>query len=432
MSLDKYLEKLREICRKLNNEIPLFSSISETGDEGYERKFDRIGVCCCLLGIGLMASCRSQQPQIDRIYEEGVEVVLNHLQPYVLPGVPSSLLLEEDFSIDTESEEAMAMGLFEINDFAVDSESNIYLAQRPKPDHAVIKIDPTGKFITSFGRKGQGPGEFQSSPGIEIDEEDHLIAENVSGGELYVFDKEGFLLREIRPDRTLLYFGCLVTGKYLLGWQTRDPEKGVFRNDFGISNESISDIYKFQSCEFDDPITAPRFNAAMGSFAIGASDTNIFFGDSNKGYEIHVFDLKGKLVKKIRKEFRPVPVEDEYRRLVKKLMEKRGIRGKKLLAKMYWPSHKPPFRRLFTDTSGRLYVMTNERERERSYWHDIFTREGIFIGRIRLDNVKINYYEGERYNDFVLRVMVRGNRLYCLREKDSGYVALTIYKMNWN
>ncbi len=56
----------------------------------------------CLVGIFLLLSCGGKQPQIDRIYEDGVEVVLNHVEPYLLPGVPSALKLEEDFSIDTE------------------------------------------------------------------------------------------------------------------------------------------------------------------------------------------------------------------------------------------------------------------------------------------------------------------------------------------
>lgn len=386
----------------------------------------------CLLGIVLLVSCRATQPQVDRLIEDGVEVIINHIEPYSLSDVPSTLKLEEDFSIDTESEEATTMSLFEINDFTVDSESNIYVTQRPKLVDAIIKLDRNGKFLTSFGRKGQGPGEFESSPGIEVDEEDHIIASDVSRLELFVFGKDGTLIREFRPDRDLLYFSCLGAKRYLLGWQTRDPEKGVFRNEFGISREPIKDIKKIQTHEFEDPSYSTRYNAAMGSFAIGASNTNIFFGDSNKGYEILVYDLNGVLVRKIRKEFRPVPVSDEYKELVRKLMESRGDRGKMILAKMYWPSHMPPFRKLFADSNGRLYVMTNEREGERTYWHDIFTSDGVFIGRIKLDNVKISYYQGKRYNDSALRVMERGDRLYCLREKDGGYVALTVYKMKWD
>ena len=76
--------------------------------------------------------------------------------------------------------------------------------------------------------------------------------------------------------------------------------------------------------------------------------------------------------------------------------------------------------------------MTNEREGERNYWYDIFSGDGIFIGRFLFDNVQINYSQGQRSNDEPVDVTVKGDRLYSLREKDSGFKVLTVYKMTWN
>ncbi len=89
-------------------------------------------------------------------------------------------------------------------------------------------------------------------------------------------------------------------------------------------------------------------------------------------------------MRKIRKEYRPVPVPEQYKALVKKLMESRGERGQQMLAKMYWPPSLSPFRYFFADDQGRLYVMTPEKEGERTYIYDIFTKDGAFIGRMRL------------------------------------------------
>jgi hypothetical protein len=76
--------------------------------------------------------------------------------------------------------------------------------------------------------------------------------------------------------------------------------------------------------------------------------------------------------------------------------------------------------------------MSSEWEGERNYWYDIFTNGGVFIGRFQLDNVQIQYVEGQRYSAQPTGAIVRGDRLYCLREKDNGYIALTVYKMKWN
>jgi hypothetical protein len=48
-----------------------------------------------------------------------------------------------------------------------------------------------------------------------------------------------------------------------------------------------------------------------------------------------------------------------------------------------------------------------------------------------LENVQVNYFEGQRYDDWPLDVVVKMDRLYCLREKESGYKALSIYNMTW-
>jgi len=44
---------------------------------------------------------------------------------------------------------------------------------------------------------------------------------------------------------------------------------------------------------------------------IGASDMNIFIGPAAKDYEILVFDLSGKLLRKIRKAYVPVAFPEE-------------------------------------------------------------------------------------------------------------------------
>lgn len=64
----------------------------------------------------------------------------------------------------------------------------------------------------------------------------------------------------------------------------------------------------------------------------------------------------------------------------------------------------------------------------REFLYDIFNPEGIFIGRTKLSN----------YGDFLLTqrksplyVVAKNNRLYCVREKESGYMELVVYKTKW-
>ena len=66
---------------------------------------------CVLLGIAFLASCVGREPQVDKVIEDGVEVVLNHLEPYKIKGQPSTISLEKVFSIDLEREDLAKAGL---------------------------------------------------------------------------------------------------------------------------------------------------------------------------------------------------------------------------------------------------------------------------------------------------------------------------------
>src|SRR4030066_374405 len=115
---------------------------------------------CYLLGIVLLVSCKAKESKVDRIYKDGVEVVLNHLEPYKLKDQPSHLDLEEEIRIDFEQEKYSGLGLKEPDFAEADSQGNIYVVEQfPATDFYVYKFSPKGDFIKKFGPKGQGPGE---------------------------------------------------------------------------------------------------------------------------------------------------------------------------------------------------------------------------------------------------------------------------------
>jgi hypothetical protein len=78
-----------------------------------------------------MVRCQDKEADIERFMEDGVEVVLNHVEPYQVKGEPSNLILEKVFSFDTENDDIAATGLTDIYRFDVDSEGNIYFLIPP-------------------------------------------------------------------------------------------------------------------------------------------------------------------------------------------------------------------------------------------------------------------------------------------------------------
>lgn len=103
-------------------------------------------------------------------------------------------------------------------------------------------------------------------------------------------------------------------------------------------------------------------------------------------------------------------------------MKKKGIPPPP--GKLYFLEYWPAFYELFASENGWLFVMTYERNKNpREFVYDIFNPEGIFVGKISLDN-----YE-RMYNP--LPAKAKSNRFYCLREKESGYKELVVNKMRW-
>jgi len=76
--------------------------------------------------------------------------------------------------------------------------------------------------------------------------------------------------------------------------------------------------------------------------------------------------------------------------------------------------------------------MTYEKgENGRKYLYDIFNAAGVFIGRMSLGNIQVRYVGNEIFHDDPKKVLARGDFLYCIQEKESGYIELVVYRMNW-
>ena len=54
-----------------------------------------------LLAISILfIHCSTRSDKVEKLIEQGVEVIINHLEPYIIEGEPTLLTLEKEFSID--------------------------------------------------------------------------------------------------------------------------------------------------------------------------------------------------------------------------------------------------------------------------------------------------------------------------------------------
>ena len=109
-----------------------------------------------LLALLLVALGFTQKVKIEE--KDGVVIVKNPKKPVMVPGGPTALIFKENLRIGVEEGEEEYM-FANLRSVQVDSDENIYVL-----DSKYVKVkvyDKKGKHIRSFGKIGQGPGEFQ-------------------------------------------------------------------------------------------------------------------------------------------------------------------------------------------------------------------------------------------------------------------------------
>ena len=373
---------------------------------------------CLLLCFTFFLSCGPKQNKVEKIVEDGVEVVINHLEPYKVEGIEATLILEQEMIIDTESNEIVETGLVDMEAFDVDKAGNLYIILWTSNENFVYKFDNRGKFVKSFVRRGQGPGEIEWGGSVKFISDNELMIRDPGKTKFSIFNTEGEFLRDELQKSHVYVDKIFSNGKYLVSWQDNFPNLEYFKNHLGLSESGFENIKEIYTYSFPNVRVAKKAYAPGNFWITGTSKDHIFIGDGELDYNILVFNLEGNMIRKIRKMYEPVELSEEYKRNFFERRKKNPIMEKYELRK-----HFPPFQYLFTDELGRIFVMTYEQGSSLNEWiFDIFTVDGVFFGRVPIKS---------RLDSRQIAIRTKYNHIYSICEKDSGYKELVVYNMRW-
>jgi hypothetical protein len=386
-----------------------------------------IPVLICVLGL---AFCGREEDNVEKIIENGVEVTVNHLEPYNLKGEPQTLTLERLLSIDTGDDAVAAAGIRDIYRFDVDAEGGIFILSPPVgKGNLIFRFSSEGHFLASFGLMGQGPNEMEYPDDILTFGTDQVWITESPKKKIHLFKKDGSAIAEKTLDPGFVSLVPLENGTYLVSRLIAENMQAkyfpivlsLYDSDF----KPVKELDRFSAYPnriIADTLQEKTICGTEFAFVGKAGGGRVYAGNSERGYEVWVFDLGGRLLRKVRKGYTPVPVSEEYKKEYVKPYEEMMPEYAK---KIYFPQHWHPFHSFFADDGGRLFVMTFEPgENPGEHMFDVFNKDGILITRKSL-----NILHG---GSGTLLARARGDRLYVLQEKPSGFKELVVYQMIWS
>ncbi len=370
--------------------------------------------------LSIFLCCAPKKEKVEKIMEDGVEVVINHFEPYQIKNEPTTFILKEEFVIDTEREDLAELGIGTISTWDINIDSDIYLASRGQ----IFKFDRKGNFVKTIGQKGQGPGDFQSIRELRITNSGELSFYDYRNVKYLFFTADGTFKeeRKVTSDTFIHWIIYLDNSNFMIRERQNEPEKGLRKFDYVILDknfEKIRDLHP--SFQIEVPYyKTDKFSLLPYTMSKEISTDKIFVSSNmREDLEIEVYNFRGDLLRKIRKESERLKISREYKEENIKRWEKSPAWEEwDLKRKHYFPDYFPPFKMFWVDDKERIFVETyQEGEKPGEVILYIFNSEGIFVGTKSLKEA--------RYRRF------KNNRMYCVFRKDSGYEEFVAYEVSW-
>lgn len=224
-------------------------------------------------------------------------------------------------------------------------------------DKKVIHIYklPDFKWVKTFGKAGEGPGEFKTRPYLTPYPEYLLIN---SEGKVMYFSRQGEFLREKRIDYWLN--AVYPAGNRFFSTKTRIDRKLDKRfKDFVLLDDSFKTAKVFFSWERPSyrESEARRIVKFMRPLIFSqAYQDKFFIGDNGKGFYIGVYNAEGDQEYVFNRKYRKRRVTDKYKsRHLKELKKNKSYQRYYQGMTFDYPDYFPAYR-YFEILDGRIFV----------------------------------------------------------------------------
>ena len=283
----------------------------------------------------------------------------------------------------------------------------------------VHRYDSTGRYLSHFCGKGQGPGQINFPVDFFINSDGQVLIFDPFSMRVVIFSPKGILWKNVRLGKKVLYGGGLlqVSGGWVISIPKHD-KKGQYQRDvIVLLDKAFTEIRDICPVSRWEKVDAAPVNSDIAQTRFTAQGDRIFVAEGSRtDIRIRVLNLQGKEIFTISRDFRPVArTADEIKHLIDIGKSRKAVYPKVTLVP---PSpSRVSVADMFVDGSGRLWVKTarENRDKESKWDYSIFDKTGTLIGRIPALKGKVT---------------VRGNHLCQLYEdKKTDEFRVAIYKI---
>lgn len=307
--------------------------------------------------------------------------------------------------------------LFRPGEFTMDEDGFFYVLDYG--DSRIAVFNPEGNYLKSFGRKGQGPGEFVTMSDL-----------NVHNGIVSVYDTNSNRTTRFSTDGTLLNIVTVPTptsdisssrsrvrtmhvlddGRLvLLKYEYKNVgEAQLLGGSVVVLGTSNDTLWTVEMPFVQTGIFTPMSNGGMLSFGLPLSSGPVVEYVHGQGIvlfngvdpELIWFNLDGTIKRNIQLGLDPIPITAEDRAKVRTLYEERLANAKDnnermipmseaMLKALVFPDNRPYWRGVISDDSGCLWLLIPEHTVDREaagggYLFRIVSSEGEYLGNTRV------------------------------------------------
>ena len=221
-----------------------------------KNKIKVISIVLFISALAMLISCKQQKAEWKGTIEEvnGVTLVKNPKEGLWDSKEKANVTIIKERQIGEL--DGPGEFLFDyVSDVAVNSKGDMYVADRRLIE--IRKFNKDGEYLLTLGRRGQGPGEFQSVNIISVNSHDELIAFDNRLGRISIFSDKGELIKttkELIKDSWIVPFKIFSTdGTYVVLGQSGNSLKlfHEFNQDWNIT-ESYIDYEFIDNKEFEE------------------------------------------------------------------------------------------------------------------------------------------------------------------------------------